>query len=707
MAHLALYRKYRPSGFDHLLGQDHIKKTLLNAINQDSISHAYLFSGPRGTGKTSTAKIFAKAINCKSIVNGEPCGTCDICSDGNPDIIEIDAASNNGVEEIRELRDKIGYTPAFSDYKVYIIDEVHMLTTGAFNALLKTLEEPPKHAIFILATTEPHKIPLTILSRLQRFDFKRITDTTLVERMKYILEQENVEYEPAALNVIARVADGGMRDALSLLDQVLAHSNGKINLNDVIELTGTVDLAKIGAVVQAIDNKDTSLMLDLLDQMIEVGKEPKFLLDDLLSYYRDLLVYNRVGEGANLTKVITDASFKTIASQISTERIYSIIDILSKCQNQIKYSGQDKVILEVALIKTTADNPVDEILILKAEVEKLKRIVTNGQFVVSDQQAATSSKEEILKEEPSHRETNLIDSKIGEKVAEVSIGLDEISSIVESSNQSNENVNKPKIIDDPQEAFIRQMAGENVIAAADMFPREKPKDMKQELIDMSFNKNQVDNEENQQSKQEITTLQEIQDRPSDSANENESILENQEIQSPLENEALTFLDQLEDDIKKGAAYIEVVDDNGFPASDDLAPPLTEEDPSSFVSQEQPVSVSPKQPVSEKNQKVMDILAEAKKEYRMEYLEKEEQVHSILKQERMSVLSLFREAAVIAVSNSKIVVAMKAKPQVKMLEKVSNRSIVQGVLAEVFGRSLELVVLDEKEWLEIKNNFVKN
>ncbi|MGG3805778.1 hypothetical protein [Metabacillus fastidiosus] len=580
-----------------------------------------------------------------------------------------------------------------------------LFTTGAFNALLKTLEEPPKHAIFILATTEPHKIPLTILSRLQRFDFKRITDTTLVERMKYILEQENVEYEPAALNVIARVADGGMRDALSLLDQVLAHSNGKVSLDDVVELTGTVDLAKIGAVVQAIDNKDTSLVLDLLDQMIEVGKEPKFLLDDLLSYYRDLLVYNRVGEGANLTKVITDASFKTIASQISIERIYSIIDILSKCQNQIKYSGQDKVILEVALIKTTADNPVDEISILKAEVEKLKRIVANGQFVASDQQAAASCKEEILKEELSLPETNLIHSKIEEKGPEIAIGLDEISLIVESSNQSNEN--KPKIIDDPQEAFMRQMEGENVIAAADMFPREKPKDMKQELIDMSFNNNQVDNEENQPSKQEITTLQEIQDRPSDSANENESILENQEIQSPLENEALTFLDQLEDDIKKGAAYIEVVDDNGFPASDDLAPPLTEEDPSSFVSQEQPVSVSPKQPVSEKNQKVMDILSEAKKEYRMEYLDQEEQVLNILKQERMSVLSLYREGAVIAVSNSKIVVVMKAKPQVKMLEKVSNRSIVQGVLEEVFGRSLELVVLDEKEWLEIKNDFVKN
>ncbi|EGS4843797.1 DNA polymerase III subunit gamma/tau, partial [Listeria monocytogenes] len=244
MAYQALYRVFRPQSFQDVVGQEHVTKTLKNAIVQNKTSHAYLFSGPRGTGKTSAAKIFAKAINCEHGHDGEPCNECEICkgtTDGSiPDVLEIDAASNNGVEEIRDIREKVKYAPTVAKYKVYIIDEVHMLSTGAFNALLKTLEEPPKHVIFILATTEPHKLPLTIISRVQRFDFKRITTQDIIGRLKFILEEEKIPYDEKALMIVARAAEGGMRDALSLLDQVISYGSEEVTVEDALEITGSV-----------------------------------------------------------------------------------------------------------------------------------------------------------------------------------------------------------------------------------------------------------------------------------------------------------------------------------------------------------------------------------------------------------------------------------------------------------------------------------
>lgn len=693
MAHLALYRKYRPKGFDHLIGQDHIKKTLLNALNQDSISHAYVFSGPRGTGKTSSAKLFAKAVNCTSGVNGEPCGTCDVCSDNNPDIIEIDAASNNGVDEIRELRDKIGYTPVYGKYKVYIIDEVHMLTIGAFNALLKTLEEPPKHAIFILATTEPHKIPLTILSRCQRFDFRRITDKAIMDRMKYIVKEENVEVDDQALEILARVAQGGMRDALSMLDQAISHSDGKVTAADVIDLTGSVDIGMIGEMVYAIEQKNISDVLDLLDKTIETGKEPKFLLEDLLAYYRDILVYRRVGEKANLTKALTDQSFKGIAQSVNVGRVYGIIEILSKCQSQIKYSGQDKVILEVALIKAAADNPLDELESLKQEVENLKRMMASGQFSVMAEEVAVA---------------NAVDNKPEQKI---------------ESQVMPAKLDEPIPVEDEVEAFVRQMDGESVTCPSK--EEIKPSNLEKEIMELS---GELEVPKEQENLQIETTVSETEDEPAEadmdpldllsmiendlngidekSSTEQDSELlkvdsKQEEVNLLLNTneEPAPFFDQFKKDLEEGAEYIQVIEDGNL-ASDELVPPEDTNDLPETQPEESTAIESPKL------KKVLGICSVAKKDYREQYNQNREEILSTLKAERMQVMALYREATVRAISAQHIVVTMPTKAKVKLLEKVMNRSIVQSVIEEVLGLSLELIVIDEEEWNLIKKEFKK-
>ena len=288
MEYQALYRAFRPQSFGEVVGQKHITQTLRNAIKRDKESHAYLFSGPRGTGKTSIAKIFAKALNCPNGVDGEPCNECHLCqtiTDGSAnDVIEIDAASNNGVDEIRNIRDRVKYAPSEAKFKVYIIDEVHMLTTGAFNALLKTLEEPPIHAVFILATTEPHKIPATIISRTQRFDFKAIELQEIVDHLKYVAENQNIEYDTEAVEYIARAAEGGMRDALSIFDQVIAYSGDKITLDDAVMITGGIKTEDLNEWMKLVETQNTKDAFLKYHQFIDEGKDPVRLVHELLYF---------------------------------------------------------------------------------------------------------------------------------------------------------------------------------------------------------------------------------------------------------------------------------------------------------------------------------------------------------------------------------------------------------------------------------------
>lgn len=356
MSYQALYRVWRPQTFEDLVGQDMITKTLKNALATKQTTHAYLFAGPRGTGKTSCAKLFAKALNCPNQVNGDPCNECETCKAITAgrlnDVIEIDAASNNGVEEIRDIRDKVKYAPTQADYKVYIIDEVHMLSTSAFNALLKTLEEPPENVVFILATTDPHKIPATIISRTQRFDFKRITSGAILERMEYILKQKQFEYDEKALNVIARAAEGGMRDALSILDQVLSFGDNKVTLDNALLVTGSVTRENLIKYLSQVQNHETVAGLQTIHAILDEGKDSKRLLEDLINCCRDLLLYKQAPEMLEQTgSVMIDDEFKSMAEKSNPETLYRYIDTLNEQQENMRYSMHQSVYLEVLTVK--------------------------------------------------------------------------------------------------------------------------------------------------------------------------------------------------------------------------------------------------------------------------------------------------------------------------------------------------------------------
>lgn len=414
MSYMALYRKFRPDNFNDVKGQDHIVTTLKNQIRIGRIGHAYLFTGTRGTGKTTVAKLFAKAVNCENPHDGNPCNECSVCkgiiSGTSMNVIEIDAASNNGVENVREIVEEVRYSPTEGKYKVYIIDEVHMLSAGAFNALLKTIEEPPSYVIFILATTEVQKIPVTILSRCQRYDFKRISIDTIADRLRELMDKENIDVEDKALRYIARVADGSLRDALSLLDQCISFYLGeKLTYDNVLDVLGTVDTKVFSQLLKCIKNQDVSGCIKILDEIESNGRELSQFVVDFIWYIRNLLL---VKTTENVNDIIIDMSTENLmlmkeeAQFMEEDTLMRYLRILSDLSNQIRYATRKRVLLEIALIKLCRpqmeqnyESLLDRIRILEEKLEKGVVVTADSKKAVkADPQAKPQVKREILSE---------------------------------------------------------------------------------------------------------------------------------------------------------------------------------------------------------------------------------------------------------------------------------------------------------------------
>ncbi len=391
MSYTALYRKFRPNNFEDVKGQDHIVKTLRNQIKAERVGHAYLFCGTRGTGKTTIAKILAKAVNCEHPVDGSPCNECEMCQKMNHhtsmNVIEIDAASNNGVDNIREIIDEVQYSPTEGKYKVYIIDEVHMLSTGAFNALLKTLEEPPSYVIFILATTEVHKIPITILSRCQRYDFKRITIDIIADRLMELMEKEQVNVEERAIRYVAKAADGSLRDALSLLDQCIAFYFGEtLTFDKVLEVLGAVDIEVFHELLDVVLSEDVPGAMKLIEDIVITGRELGQFVVDFTWYLRNLLLLKTSDDAEHMLDVSSEQIevLRMHAEKMTSELLMRYIRIFSELSNQLKYATQKRVLLELAVIKLCKPQMEQNLDSILDRISKIEKKIEYGVTVISE-----------------------------------------------------------------------------------------------------------------------------------------------------------------------------------------------------------------------------------------------------------------------------------------------------------------------------------
>ena len=393
MAYTALYRKFRPTTFADVVGQEHITRTLRNQIMADRVGHAYLFNGGRGTGKTSSAKILARAINCLNPKDGEPCNECEICrgalNGSLTDIVEMDAASNNSVEDIRSIREEVNFLPTKAKYRVYIIDEVHMLSPGAFNALLKTLEEPPEHVKFILATTEPQKLPATILSRCQRFDFKRISNEDIIKRLKVVCNESNIEITDSALNIIAVLSEGAMRDALSILERCIQDGENKIDEDKIKDLVGIPKIAFVNSITEAIIDYDIDKALKSMDDILNEGKDLNNFLWEIIKYIKDILIY-KSSKKADLYSEDEIANINAISEKVTKEKLVNLIYELSKLETDMKWSTQKTIMFQAGIIKLCS-NEFESSNNIEERVDKIEKYLKSGRVAVNTMQVPVSA----------------------------------------------------------------------------------------------------------------------------------------------------------------------------------------------------------------------------------------------------------------------------------------------------------------------------
>lgn len=671
MAHLALYRKYRPTGFDSLIGQEAIKTTLQNALETNKVSHAYLFSGPRGIGKTSSAKILAKALNCLEPNGIEPCGKCESCKESNPDIVEMDAASNNGVDEIRDLREKVMYSPVYGKYKVYIIDEVHMLTTQAFNALLKTLEEPPSHAVFILATTEPHKIPLTILSRCQRYDFRRIAQEDIVMRMEKIVESENASVEKEALQLIAQIAAGGMRDALSLLDQSISNANGPVTLQSVINLTGAVDTRKIGKLIETIATNNVEESLEHFNHCFQNGQEPKFFVEEMMIYLRDILLYEKLGSRATLKKGLTDPSFHQVAKSISTNRIYLYLDLLQETMSKMKFHHDIQLLMEMTIVKMIHGEENR----LQSQIDELKQLLQNGQIPVPST-ATLMVAESKVDEEPS---LSITLENVREEVSSTLVEQDEsfLSNFsLESLKEeipSQEEIPSPVI--EVKETVVVEVEEEPPFPPS-VIDEEPPFPPSVKDEEPPFPPSVIDEEP----PFPPTIIDDV-------------------LSSNSDTEEINFLAMAEQAYNNGETWVEFVDEDTASQTEPVNETLVEPVNEPKAEQMEDTKLSSPVLLSADEEQALQSLKKCSKEQKTEFANTYNAFFNELKKANISTATLFREFKVKAVSDEVIIISHLDTPKVKLMKKVKNKSIIESLLEEVY-RPLKLEIISENEWNNI-------
>lgn len=447
MGYTALYRKFRPTTFSELVGQEHITRTLKNQIIANRVGHAYLFNGGRGTGKTSSAKILARAINCLNPKDGEPCNECEICrgalNGSLTDIVEMDAASNNSVEDVRSIREEVNFLPTKAKYRVYIIDEVHMLSTGAFNALLKTLEEPPEHVKFILATTEPQKLPATILSRCQRFDFKRISDEDIIIRLKIVCKESDIEITEGALKIIAVLSEGAMRDALSILERCIQDGENKIDEDKIKDLVGIPKITYVHSIIDSIIEYDIDKALKAMNEILNQGKDLNNFLWEMIKYVKDILIYKSSGN-ADLYGEEEVQNMKNIAEKVSKEKLVNLIYELSNLENDIKWSTQKTIMFQAGIIKL-CNKDVGSGSNIEERIEKIENYLKSGKIVTQTVNSVQVNTTPI--NSTNAVQTNRMVANSGAKVNDIKTN-NNMSSNVAKSYSSDLNKSWPKIVND-------------------------------------------------------------------------------------------------------------------------------------------------------------------------------------------------------------------------------------------------------------------
>lgn len=656
--HQALYRKYRPNGFSSLVGQDHVRTTLENAITQGAVSHAYLFTGPRGTGKTSTAKLFAKALNCENPDGCSPCGKCYCCSNDSTDIIEMDAASNNSVDDIRQLKENVILSPMNGKYKIYIIDEVHMLTNQAFNALLKTLEEPPGHARFVLATTEVHKIPATILSRCQRFDFRRIATNEIVGRIKYVLSQEGRTVEDAGINLIAQVSAGGMRDALSLLDQALSRKTDlseTVTLNDILELTGAVDVRVIGRLISLIANNQVEAALSHFNTCFESGKEPKFFIEEMMIYLRDILIFKKLGPEATLKKANTDENFQNVAQCINEEKIYIYLEELQQTLSNSKFHHDIQLLLEMTIIRMVHGEKSS----LQAQIDELSAMIMNGHTVNS----------------------SLTMSKHVNEVREPVEATESISTNEESTNQakSPEQESSKIVKEDNQEFETTNVDLTGFKTSEVNLPGFKPAP-------------QLENNEG---------YVEIND-PVGFIN----------MATEAEKNGIDWTEKIPSEVETNYPIeppVEEGQSSEWPIpllTDDSVPPINENESPYNIEEEVGITNANNIILSEKEQSVMDVLKTANIGHRDSFNKVRESIINELGALNISSKRVFGEFIPKAVNNNTVILVHENNIQIKLIEKVVHRNRISEAFENVY-KKMEYIAITLEEWKTVVAAYKSN